>query len=152
MEEFWFVNGKALVHSEHDCVGRYCVIHNPSDHRMRGWAMNLRETGLVERLCPTHGTGHPDPDSAEYLNLHGHIGSRGTWDIHGCCGCCVDLDAVDPAPITWTVVVTNETRDVTSVTACTQEEAWDMADRAVDDEFGPAWSIVDVFDSDTEPF
>lgn len=55
------------------------MIHNPTKHHMREWDVVLRETGLMERLCP-HGIGHPDPDSAA------HFGPE--WGIHGCDGCC----------------------------------------------------------------
>jgi hypothetical protein len=62
------------------------VVHNPSDHHLRDWPMHLRETTLVERMCQ-HGVGHPDPDSAAYMDrLYGH--RAGTWSTHGCDGCC----------------------------------------------------------------
>lgn len=77
------------VHDGKACKGRTCIIHNPSKHNMRNWRMHLRETGLVERICD-HGIGHPDPDSAEFFNQFGPEGSRGTWGIHGCDGCCVE--------------------------------------------------------------
>ena len=57
-----------------------CVIHNPSRHKMRGWPMILRASGLIERRCP-HGVGHPDPDSAAYLDW---MEPRGRWTSHGC--------------------------------------------------------------------
>lgn len=77
------------VHSADQCGNETCVIHNPSNHVMRNWRMHLRETGLVERMCE-HGIGHPDPDSAAYFDSHGPVGSRGTWTVHGCDGCCTD--------------------------------------------------------------
>ena len=43
--------------------------------------------GLVEAVCE-HGVGHPIPESVKYLDAHGPIGARGTWDTHGCDGCC----------------------------------------------------------------
>lgn len=57
------------------------------------WAVSstIRETGLIELLCK-HGTGHPAPESVAWLDEHGPRGSRGAWVIHGCCGCCLDLD------------------------------------------------------------
>jgi len=42
---------------------------------------------LIERLCPEHGVGHPDPDSAAYLKS---VDPRGNYTIHGCCGCCME--------------------------------------------------------------
>lgn len=74
------------VHAPVKCKGHKCIFHNPSKHGMRNWPMNLRETGLVERMCE-HGVGHPDPDSADYMDiLFGH--EPGTWATHGCDGCC----------------------------------------------------------------
>lgn len=78
------------VHSPDRCGGETCVMHNPSQHAMREWPMHLRETGLVERICE-HGVGHPDPDSAAFFDNHGPLGSRGSWTIHGCDGCCVSV-------------------------------------------------------------
>lgn len=73
------------VHSQEACKGSHCPIHNPSDHHMVDWPMNIRldKDGLIERLCP-HGIGHPDPDSLAFFERIGvtHMG------IHGCDGCC----------------------------------------------------------------
>ena len=64
------------IHARGDCIGKHCVIHNPSDHHMRGWPTHWRyDRYMFERICP-HGIGHPDPDDP-------------TIDtIHGCDGCC----------------------------------------------------------------
>lgn len=63
------------VHTPDRCAGHHCVIHNPSDHHMRGWPLNWRDDwGIMERICP-HGIGHPDPDD---------IGDG----VHSCDGCC----------------------------------------------------------------
>jgi hypothetical protein len=59
---------------------KHCVIHNPSRHHMREWPLLLRSTTLLERVCP-HGVGHPDPDSAAFLNWHDKTDS---WLSHGC--------------------------------------------------------------------
>lgn len=79
------------VHRIEACAGRPCCIHNPSDHHMVSWPMEMRTDafayGLMERFCE-HGVGHPDPDSIAYLNNNGPEGSRGTWGTHGCDGCC----------------------------------------------------------------
>jgi hypothetical protein len=73
-------------HGPSVCAGRACPFHNPSNHRMRDWPINLRETGLTERLCP-HGIGHPDPDSRRWLvDLTGDT----HWGTHGCDGCCTN--------------------------------------------------------------
>jgi hypothetical protein len=61
---------------------RACVFHAPSVHHMRNWPLHLRETGLIERLCP-HGIGHPDPDSLAYF-----LESDLDYSRHGCDGCC----------------------------------------------------------------
>ena len=73
------------VHPSKNCEGERCLIHNPTDHIMRDWPIVLRETGLIERTC-SHGIGHPDPDSVDYLNRT--IGKG--WGVHGCDGCCAE--------------------------------------------------------------
>lgn len=82
------------THAESRCKGRRCVIHNPTDHHMIDWPINLRETNLIERLCK-HGVGHPDPDSVYFFDK---IGQKG-YDVHGCDGCCrpeqVNTESVD---------------------------------------------------------
>lgn len=64
------------VHLEDECNGPNCVIHNPSDHPLRGRPTHWRrDRYLMERVCE-HGVGHPDPDDI-------------TLDkTHGCDGCC----------------------------------------------------------------
>lgn len=77
-----------VTHPEHKCKGQTCAIHNPSDHAMRTWSMHWRsDRGLMERICPEHHTGHPDPDDiAFYAKTHTkeEVWARG---IHGCCMC-----------------------------------------------------------------
>lgn len=73
------------VHPKSACAGRVCVIHNPTDHRMRSWKLLWRsDRGIFERLCPAHGVGHPDPDQGPYWRETG----QEIQAIHGCCGCC----------------------------------------------------------------
>ena len=73
------------VHPATQCAGRPCVVHNPSDHHMRDWNLNFRaDKGQMERLCPEHNVGHPDPDDMLYQVEQG----REWMGIHGCCGCC----------------------------------------------------------------
>jgi hypothetical protein len=58
---------KLVTHTPDKCKGRHCCIHNPSDHHMRKWLMNYRQDkGMMERICPEHGVGHPDPDDLDY--------------------------------------------------------------------------------------
>lgn len=72
------------IHPPGKCAGQACMIHNPSDHHMRGWPLNWRDDKRVmERICP-HGVGHPDPDSAAFL---ASVGEQGRT-LHGCDGCC----------------------------------------------------------------
>ncbi len=72
------------VHSAETCTGP-CVLHNPSDHHMRSWRLLWRnDRGIFERICPTHGCGHPDPDQFDYWRRTRQDGQG----IHGCCGCC----------------------------------------------------------------
>lgn len=80
------------VHPKDACKGRHCVIHNPSDHHMRDWPLNWRaDKYLMERVCPCHGNGHPDPDDLAY---HRSVGDD--WKaVHGCSGCCVVSETSD---------------------------------------------------------
>jgi hypothetical protein len=78
-----------FVHNRDDCIGRPCVIHEPSDHHMAGWPTNFRTGGPLdikgphmERVCP-HGVGHPDPDDLAFWKSRGQ-----DYGVHGCCGCC----------------------------------------------------------------
>lgn len=81
--EFSFYN----VHPETECQGRACIIHNQTDHHMRSWRLHYRaDRGIFERICPEHGTGHPDPDQFDYW-----AETAQEWQaVHGCCGCCVE--------------------------------------------------------------
>ncbi len=78
------------VHAPALCEGRHCVIHNPSDHPLRGMKLAWRQAGPFdikpshfERICE-HGVGHPDPDTVAYHNSIGELG----MDVHGRDGCC----------------------------------------------------------------
>lgn len=75
------------VHSRKLCEGRFCCIHNPSQHHMVTWPMNWRsDRGIMERLC-IHGIGHIDPDDADYRKSRD--GDNYDSGVHGCDGCCV---------------------------------------------------------------
>lgn len=86
---FWllFADNSSLrnVHDPAVCEGRGCAIHNrPSDHALAEATLNWREDrGILERIC-MHGVGHPDADSAAYLESIG----QGAQNVHGCDGCC----------------------------------------------------------------
>ncbi len=84
----WKLPGGDYLKSVHDkklCVGRNCVIHNPSKHKMSDWPLQYRwDRDFFERICE-HGAGHPDPDQFDYWR---EIGVLGIEDIHGCDGCC----------------------------------------------------------------
>lgn len=71
------------VHDPVLCEGRFCTVHNRSEHDMRSFPQHWRsDLALMERTCP-HGVGHPDPDERH----------RPSWtdgkEVHGCDGCCV---------------------------------------------------------------
>ncbi len=70
-------------HDKKACAGQACCIHNPSDHIMKDWPLNRRESMLMERICP-HGIGHPDPDSLTWMERNGRKG----YGVHDCDGCC----------------------------------------------------------------
>ena len=80
--ERWRVSGSQIiagVHAANVCEGR-CVLHNPSDHRMRGFKLVwLKDTHMFERICK-HNVSHPDPDD----DMREATGSG----IHACDGCC----------------------------------------------------------------
>lgn len=78
--------GLTGVHPESACAGQTaCPVHNPSDHHMRGWEVVWRsDRGILERICPTHGVGHPDPDQFPYWDANGMEAEA----AHGCCLCC----------------------------------------------------------------
>ena len=78
---------RLVTHSADKCEGRACCVHNPSDHHMRTWELNYRfDKSVMERICPEHGVGHPDPDDLAYNQSV----SRDYVSIHGCCGCCCE--------------------------------------------------------------
>jgi hypothetical protein len=53
----------------------------------KGWTRTWRASGLIELACP-HGVGHPDPNSITQMDQWGPPGSKGSWGVHGCDGCC----------------------------------------------------------------
>jgi hypothetical protein len=73
------------VHDIHACSGVGCAVHDrPSSHRLASAPLNWREDrNILERICE-HGVGHPDYDSAIYLESIG----QGIENVHGCDGCC----------------------------------------------------------------
>ena len=86
---------RGKFHSKEVCVAsrvkgtpEHCFLHNPSEHKMRDWPIVVRSTTLIERTCE-HGVGHPDPDSAAYLNWYYKVEkTQHGWGVHGCDGCC----------------------------------------------------------------
>ena len=64
--------------------GRPCVVHNPSDHGMRGWPLiwDARQSRM-RRLCP-HDVEHPDLNDAQYWASLG----RSEKTDHPCCREC----------------------------------------------------------------
>jgi hypothetical protein len=79
-EENTYITGSGqlllFVHPREKCHGTPCVIHNQSNHNMRGFPTFWRQDKrFMERVCD-HGVGHPDPDDPF------------ASPIHGCDGCC----------------------------------------------------------------
>ncbi len=69
------------VHDEARCAGKYCAVHNPSDHHMRSWKQQWRDDRrIIVRVCPKHNVRHPDPDNNWEADSY-------FW-VHRCCGCC----------------------------------------------------------------
>ncbi len=62
-----------------------CVVHHRTGHHMMFWPLHWRgDRGIFERICPSHGIGHPDPDQGPYWK---RTDQDWQW-VHGCCGCC----------------------------------------------------------------
>jgi len=93
---------KITYHKPDTCKGQHCIFHNPTPHKMRDWPMNLRTDSwaapLIERMCE-HGVGHPDPDSADYLDrMMGYTEKEKKYgfSVHGCDGCCgLEIERVE---------------------------------------------------------
>ena len=77
-----------FTHAPDKCAGEVCCIHNRSDHHMRSWPQHFRlDRGIMERICPAHGIGHPDPDQDAFFDMMYGDKAWAEW-VHGCCGCC----------------------------------------------------------------
>ena len=73
---------------DENCIHYGCVIHQPSDHRMRDWPTHFRsDRELMERMCP-HRIGHPDPDQLAFLARTQGKQVAEAEGVHGCDGCC----------------------------------------------------------------
>lgn len=77
------------VHRSDKCVlPGNCVVHHPSEHRMRGFPLHWRhDKGIFERTCP-HGIGHDDPDDVAYQRYVAGPEDADWTGVHGCDGCC----------------------------------------------------------------
>ena len=78
------------IHSEEQCQGRLCVIHNPTTKKPEcDWPTHWRtDRGLMERICPC-GIGHPAPEQIAYWEELDEKNDTddAKWEaIHGCCG------------------------------------------------------------------
>lgn len=73
-------------HSDGQCAGEYCTIHNPSPEAIEVGRQYWRDDrGIMERIC-SHGIGHYDFDQWAY---HHSLGQK-YQAVHGCDGCCAD--------------------------------------------------------------
>ncbi len=89
-----YVGSGGRTHTKEQCKAsrkagapKGCVLHRPTIHKLTGARQVLRASTLIEDLC-SHGVGHPNPDSAAYLNWRDKTDH---WGIHGCDGCCGPL-------------------------------------------------------------
>lgn len=89
-----YIGGGGRTHTKEQCKAsrkagapKGCVLHRPTIHKLTGARQVLRASTLIEDIC-SHGVGHPNPDSAAYLNWRDKSTS---WDVHGCDGCCGPL-------------------------------------------------------------
>ena len=132
------------VHSQETCRGQGCAIHHASPHHMRNWTLQWRaDRRMLERLCPSHGTGHPDPDGVRHvLGLAMRPGGGGAERVrseleHGCCGCCTaayrdieaDLARAEATPSSLDSVTPSTARDIANVDGPLDQvaEVWDAA-------------------------
>jgi hypothetical protein len=104
--EIWELNGNRIggVHFRYECGDTPCVLHNPTDHSMRGFSLHWRDDrSIFERVCE-HGIGHPDPDQFEYWkeneksNRFVEAGWADAMMVHGCDGCCVTTNKREERP------------------------------------------------------
>lgn len=89
-----YIGNGGRVHTKDQCKAtrkqgapKGCVLHRPTLHKLTGSPQVLRASTLIEDQC-SHGVGHPNPDSAAFLNWRD--GSE-HWGTHGCDGCCGPL-------------------------------------------------------------
>jgi hypothetical protein len=93
VSEFFTSGGR--THTKEQCKAtrkqgapKGCVLHKPTPHKLTGSKQILRRSTLIEDVC-SHGIGHPNPDSARFLNWRdGYDPDKGSWFTHGCDGCC----------------------------------------------------------------
>jgi len=87
-EEIYIKKMSNLHEYVDECDMFGCVIHNPTDHSMRDFALNWRnDRGLMERIC-SHGVGHPDPDHMNWYERTHEEDATWAEGVHGCDGCC----------------------------------------------------------------
>lgn len=90
-----YIGGSGRTHTKEQCKAtrkqgapKGCVLHRPTLHRLTGSPQIMRSSTLIEDQCP-HGVGHPNPDSAAFLNWRDGTDS---WFVHGCDGCCGPIE------------------------------------------------------------
>lgn len=77
-------------HGVESCRPNACPLHAPSNHHMQAWRLHWRAgRRRMERVCPAHGVGHPDPDHLGYVARRRGAEACYAESVHGCCGCCV---------------------------------------------------------------
>lgn len=81
--------GLLRTHARARCVGRFCCIHNPSEHSLRNAEMDWEEDNeRMIRVC-IHGERHPDPDHLAFIRaIHGDFYAA-QQAVHECDGCCM---------------------------------------------------------------
>ena len=76
------------VHTEDQCAGEPCCIHNPSNHHMATWPHHWNgDSKLMQRSCP-HAFLHPDPDALSFRRQRFGPGRAASLSVHDCDGCC----------------------------------------------------------------
>ena len=76
------------VHTQDQCAGHTCCIHNPSPHHMATWKHHWDDAMVqMMREC-RHGYLHPDPDDLAYKRRAVGEDKASALSAHACDACC----------------------------------------------------------------
>lgn len=76
------------VHTQDQCAGQPCCVHNPSNHHMLTWPGDWEPLfKQMWRTCP-HNMTHPDPDDLQFHRAKFGDDDAAVQALHACDGCC----------------------------------------------------------------